>query len=121
MAVADEWDATHRCGSSSCTDMAGNRYDEGDRMPELWEELDELLYYGDEIYISVDSSSAGPYDEVYILDSVSSSSFYGYPVEFRDYVYSASKGSTYYGTVFSTSSSAYPANSYSGNYWYVRQ
>ena len=35
--------------------------------------------------------------------------------------YNYSQGSTYYGTITSTSSSTYPANGVSGNYWYVRQ
>ena len=39
------------------------------------------------------------------------------PVEW--YVTTSSKGSTSYGNVSSANSGAYPANSYSGNYWYV--
>lgn len=35
------------------------------------------------------------------------------------YVVNTRKGSTSYGNVSSASSGAYPANSYSGNYWYV--
>lgn len=37
----------------------------------------------------------------------------------RQFLSSVSKGSTSYGNISSTSSGAYPANSYSGSYWYV--
>lgn len=37
----------------------------------------------------------------------------------RQFLSSVSKGSTSYGNISSTSSGAYPANNYSGSYWYV--
>lgn len=42
---------------------------------------------------------------------------FNYSIPVRQY--SINKGSTSYGNVSSASSGAYPANSYSGNYWYV--
>ena len=118
MSVTDDWDYRARCRSGSgngCTDLIGDKYDEGDRMPELWVQIDDYIYYETDVVIRTDDG------DVYLVDSLNSSSFYGYLLDVYEYVYSASKGSTYYGTVFSTSSNAYPSNSYSGNYWYVRQ
>ena len=47
---------------------------------------------------------------------------YGADLEFRNvdrYSFEKGKGSTSYGNISSGSSGAYPANSYSGTYWYV--
>ena len=58
---------------------------------------------------------------VYTLPS-SSDYDYGADLEFRNvdlYRFEKGKGSTSYGDISSASSGAYPANSYSGSYWYV--
>jgi len=65
-----------------------------------------------------DECEAGYWSELYLVDYARSSYFVGYPITINKTVNTVTRGS-YIDQVFSTSSSAYPSNSYSGSYWYV--
>lgn len=77
-----------------------------------------LRYFG----ISVSTVEANPDDNGYAYRATVVYTIPGhdYSLTYEDDVTTYSKGSTSYGTVSSTNSSAYPSNGYKDGYWYVK-
>lgn len=81
------------------------------------EDVAEYLYISDHNGTDPMVTSAGQVFKYHKVGSVKIWEYRGQIVESTRY----KKGSTSYGNVSSGSSGAYPANSYSGNYWYVKK
>ena len=117
--MGESWNEKTTCGSQSCENADGSTVGKGGS---LWSTYQDIEWYVNsdytDMYIVLDECQAGPGSDVYLVDYARSSYFVGYPVTISKTVSSVTRGS-YIDQVFSTSSSAYPSNSYSGSYWYV--